>query len=300
MNSYETIIAIILLIIIGYICRRTEFLKPETTQVLNKIVIYIAIPSLIFLSMYNADLSNLETLGTITLTCIMVGSLTGLLAYIFANIMKYPPKTKWSLVTTSALFNSGFLGYPVILGVFGAEGMVRAVFFDVGSTILFISFSILLMLNYGGSYQSIIRRSVLFPPFLAVVLGILANLSHLPLGSILPDVLGYLSGAAIPLIMISLGLSLEFKEVYEHISSASFVSFIKLIISPVIAVIIATMLGLSGINYSVAVIEAGMPSAMLSLVLAITYNLDVKISAACIFLSTALSMITLTMLILFI
>lgn len=300
MNSYETIIAIILLIIIGYICRRTEFLKPETTQVLNKIVIYIAIPSLIFLSMYNADLSNLETLGTITLTCIMVGSLTGLLAYIFANIMKYPPKTKWSLVTTSALFNSGFLGYPVILGVFGAEGMVRAVFFDVGSTILFISFSILLMLNYGGSYQSIIRRSVLFPPFLAVVLGILANLSHLPLGSILPDVLGYLSGAAIPLIMISLGLSLEFKEVYEHISSASFVSFIKLIISPVIAVIIATVLGLSGINYSVAVIEAGMPSAMLSLVLAITYNLDVKISAACIFLSTALSMITLTMLILFI
>lgn len=300
MNSYETIIAIILLIIIGYICRRTEFLKPETTQVLNKIVIYIAIPSLIFLSMYNADLSNLETLGTITLTCIMVGSLTGLLAYIFANIMKYPPKTKWSLVTTSALFNSGFLGYPVILGVFGAEGMVRAVFFDVGSTILFISFSILLMLNYGGSYQSIIRRSVLFPPFLAVVLGILANLSHLPLGSILPDVLGYLSGAAIPLIMISLGLSLEFKEVYEHISSASFVSFIKLIISPFIAVIIATVLGLSGINYSVAVIEAGMPSAMLSLVLAITYNLDVKISAACIFLSTALSMITLTMLILFI
>ena len=300
MNSYETIIAIILLIIIGYICRRTEFLKPETTQVLNKIVIYIAIPSLIFLSMYNADLSNLETLGTITLTCIMVGSLTGLLAYIFANIMKYPPKTKWSLVTTSALFNSGFLGYPVILGVFGAEGMVRAVFFDVGSTILFISFSILLMLNYGGSYQSIIRRSVLFPPFLAVVLGILANLSHLPLGSILPDVLGYLSGAAIPLIMISLGLSLEFKEVYEHISSASFVSFIKLIISPFIAVILATVLGLSGINYSVAVIEAGMPSAMLSLVLAITYNLDVKISAACIFLSTALSMITLTMLILFI
>lgn len=300
MNSYETIIAIIVLIIIGYICRRTEFLKPETTQILNKIVIYIAIPSLIFLSMYNADLSDLKTLGTITLTCIMVGSLTGLLAYIFANIRKYPPKTKWSLVTTSALFNSGFLGYPVILGVFGAEGMVRAVFYDVGSTILFISFSILLILNYGGSYQSIIRRSVLFPPFLAVVLGILANLSNLPLGSILPDVLGYLSGAAIPLIMISLGLSLEFKEVYEHISSASFVSFIKLIISPVIAVLLATVLGLSGINYSVAVIEAGMPSAMLSLVLAITYNLDVKVSAACIFLSTTLSMITLTLLILFI
>lgn len=298
MNSYETIIAIVALIIIGYICRRMEFLKPEDAQTLNKIVVYIAIPSLIFLAMYSADLSGIQTLGTITVICIMVGLLCGVLAYIFARIKNYPTKTRWSLVTTSALFNSGFLGYPVVLGVFGGVGMVRAVFYDVGSTILFISFSIVLLLMYGGSYQSIARRSVLFPPFLAVVLGILANMFQIPLGSVAPNVLDYLSGAAIPLIMLSLGLSLEFKEVYQHISAASFVSAVRLIISPVIAVILVSILGLSGINYSVTVVEAGMPSAMLSLVLAITYNLDVKVTAACIFLSTALSMLSLTVLIL--
>ncbi len=299
MNSYETIIAIVVLIIIGYICRRLEFLRPEDTQTLNKIVVYIAIPSLIFLAMYSADLSHIETLGTITLTCIMVGLLCGSIAYIFARLKNYPSKTKWSLVTTSALFNSGFLGYPVVLGVFGGVGLVRAVFYDVGSTVLFISFGILLMFIYGGSYQSIARRSLLFPPFLAVVLGILANLFHFPLGSVVPNILDYLSGAAIPIIMLSLGLSLEFKEVYEHISAASFVSVIRLVISPLIAVILASIVGLSGINYSVTVVQAGMPSAMLSLVLAITYNLDVKVTAACIFLSTALSMISLTLLILF-
>ncbi len=298
MNSYETIIAIVALIIIGYICRRLEFLRPEDAQTLNKIVVYIAIPSLIFLAMYSADLSNIQTLGTITLTCIMVGLLCGGIAYIIARLRNYSPKTRWSLVTTSALFNSGFLGYPVVLGVFGGVGLVSAVFYDVGSTILFISFAILLLLIYGGSYQSIARRSLLFPPFLAVVLGILVNLLHLPLGSVLPNVLDYLSGAAIPLIMLSLGLSLEFKEVYQHISAASFVSTIRLVISPLVAVILASTMGLSGINYSVTVVQAGMPSAMLSLVLAITYNLDVKVTAACIFLSTALSMLSLTLLIL--
>ncbi|HEY0196095.1 MAG TPA: AEC family transporter [Methanobacterium sp.] len=298
MNSYETIIAIVALIIIGYICRRLEFLRPEDAQTLNKIVVYIAIPSLIFLAMYSADLSNIQTLGTITLTCIMVGLLCGGIDYIFARLRNYSPKTRWSLVTTSALFNSGFLGYPVVLGVFGGVGLVSAVFYDVGSTILFISFAILLLLIYGGSYQSIARRSLLFPPFLAVVLGILVNLLHLPLGSVLPNVLDYLSGAAIPLIMLSLGLSLEFKEVYQHISAASFVSTIRLVISPLVAVILASTMGLSGINYSVTVVQAGMPSAMLSLVLAITYNLDVKVTAACIFLSTALSMLSLTLLIL--
>jgi predicted permease len=71
MNSYETIIAIILMIILGYLCRRFEFLKAEDTQTLNKIVVYIAIPSLIFLSMYNADLSNIRTFGTITLPALL-------------------------------------------------------------------------------------------------------------------------------------------------------------------------------------------------------------------------------------
>jgi auxin efflux carrier (AEC) len=298
MNSYETIVAIVALILIGYLCRRIEFLKPEDTQILNKIVLYIAIPSLIFLAMYQADLSNIGILGTITFICIAVGLICGGIAYLFASIKNYPNKKSWSLITTSAMFNSGFLGYPVILGVFGGLGLVRAVFFDIGNTALFILFGVILMSIYGGSYQAIIRRSVLFPPFLAFVLGILLNLMNFPLGSIVPNILDYLSGAAIPLIMISLGLSLEFKEVYQHITAASFVSIIKLIIAPIVALILVSLLGFSGFNYSVTVVEAGMPSAMLSLVLAITYNLDIKLTAACIFLSTSLSMLSLTLLIL--
>jgi hypothetical protein len=298
MNSYETIIAIVLLIVVGYICRRLEFLRPEDTQTLNKIVLYIAIPCLIFMAMFTTDLSNILSLFTVTLVCIVVGLLCGSIAYFFARIRNYPPKIRWSLVTTSAMFNSGFLGYPVILGVFGSVGLVRAVFFDVGNTLLFILFGIFLLFIYGGNYQSIARRSVFFPPFIAFVLGILFNSFHLPLGTVLPDVLNYLSGAAIPLIMISLGLSLEFKEVYNHINAAIFVSFIRLIISPIIALLLVSGLGFSGINFPVSIVEAGMPSAMLSLVLAITYDLDVKVTAACIFLSTALSTVSLTLLIL--
>lgn len=300
MNSYETILAIMALIIIGYICQRIEFLRPEDTRLLNKIVVYIALPPLIFLAMFSADLSGIQSLSTITLTCIMLGLFSGAAAYLFAHLKGYSSKTKWSLVTTSALFNSGFLGYPVILGVFGGAGLVSAVFYDVGSTILFITFSVVLMVLFGGTYQNIIRRSLLFPPFLAVVLGLLANLLHLPLGNVVPNVLDYLSGAAIPIIMLSLGLSLNFKDVYRYLSAASFVSVLKLVISPIVAVFLASLVGLSGLNYSVTVVQAGMPSAMLSMILAITYNLDIKVTAACIFLSTTLSMVSLTVLILFI
>ncbi|OPX60766.1 MAG: putative transporter YfdV [Methanobacterium sp. PtaB.Bin024] len=300
MNSYETILAIVLMIIIGYICRRFDFLKAEDTQTLNKIVVYIAIPALIFLAMYHADLSNIETFGTITLTIIILGILSGIVAYLFSRFRGYSSKTRWGVVATSTLSNSGFLGYPVTLGVFGTEGLVRAVFCDVGNTMLFIALGIFFLILYGGSYRDIIKRSILFPPLLAVICGVLANLIHLPLGSVITSTLDYLSGAAIPIIMISLGLSLEFKGIKEYFDVASFVSVLKLIISPMIAMVIVGLVGLSGLDRTVAIVEAGMPSAMLSLVLAINYQLDVKATAACIFLSTTLSVISITVLILFI
>jgi malate permease and related proteins len=297
MNSTETILAIILLILIGYIAKRIGLLKPEDSLTLNKIVINIAIPSLIFLAMFNADLSNLKILLPITLICIVTGSLCGLIVYIFARARGYSKKTRWTLVGTSTLFNSGFLGYPVVLGIFGAAGLVRAVFYDMGSTILFLSLGILFIIIFGGKYTSIIKRTLLFPPLLGIVLGILANILHLNPGFITLNVLKYLSGAAIPLIMISLGLSLEAGDIKNYLGAASFVTLTRLIISPMIAILMVYILGLHGLEGTVTVVEAGMPSAMLSLVLAASYDLDINAAAACIFLSTVVSMITLPILI---
>lgn len=297
MSSTETILVIVLMIFIGYIVKRIGILKPGDSVTLNKIVVNIAIPSLIFLAMYNADLSNIKILLPITLICIITGSLCGLLVYVFSRARGYSKKTRWTLVGTSTLFNSGFIGYPVVLGVFGAEGLVRAVFYDMGSTILFLCLGILFILLFGGKYTSIIRRTLLFPPLWGIILGIFTNLMHLNLGFITLNVLKYLSGAAIPIIMISLGLSLEVGGLKNYFGAASFVTITRLMISPLIAILIVSILGLHGLEGTVTVVEAGMPSAMLSLVLAASYELDIKAAAACIFLSTVISMISLPILI---
>ena len=236
MNSTETILAIILLILVGYIAKKIGLLKPEDSLTLNKIVVNIAIPSLIFLAMFNANLSNIKILLPITLICIITGSLCGLLVYLFSRARGYSKKTKWTLVGTSTLFNSGFLGYPVVLGVFGATGLVRAVFYDMGSTILFLCLGILFILIFGGKYTSIIRRTLLFPPLWGIILGILANVMHINPGFIPLNVLKYLSGAAIPIIMISLGLSLEVGGLRYYFGAASFVTITRLMISPLIAI----------------------------------------------------------------
>ncbi|AXV37649.1 MAG: transporter [Methanobacterium sp. BRmetb2] len=296
MNSVETIITIIVMIAIGYLLRKIGLLKSEDSLILNKIVVNLSIPSLIFLAMYTADLTNIHILAPIPFICIFLGILSGVIGYLLAKAKGYSRKTRWSIITTSTMVNSGFLGYPVVLSVFGTEGLIRAIFYDMGSIILFISFGVLFMLIFTGKSSDIIKRALLFPPLWGVLLGILFNFLNIEIG-IAENIIDYLSGAAIPLIMISLGLSLQARNIKGYFEAASYVSLIRLVLAPVLALLIVYFLGIGGLERSVIIVEAAMPSAMLSLVLAINYDLDVNAAAACIFLTTVLSMITIPLII---
>jgi predicted permease len=85
------------------------------------------------------------------------------------------------------------------------------------------------------------------------------------------------------------------KGIKEHLTDAAFVSVVRLLISPALTVLIVSISGLTGLERTVTIIEAVMPSAMLSVVLAITYDLDIKLTASCVFFSTILSLISLTL-----
>ncbi|MDI6643877.1 MAG: AEC family transporter [Methanobacteriaceae archaeon] len=298
MNSVETIMAIIVMIAIGYLLRKRGILDSEDSQTLNKIVINLSIPSLIFLAMYTADLSDIHILVLIPFICLLLGTISGIIGYLFAKAKGYSYKTRWSIIITTAMVNSGFLGYPVILGVFGAQGLIRAIFYDMGSIILFIGFGILFMMIFKSKSSDIIKKTFLFPPLWGVLFGIIFNLLNIEIG-FFENIIDYLSGAAIPLIMISLGLSLQARDIKGYIDVASFVSFIRLIFAPLMALVIVYLIGIDGLERSVIIVEAAMPSAMLSLVLAINYDLDVNAVAASIFLTTVLSMITIPLLIIF-
>ena len=300
MNSIETLIPIIILIFIGYTLKRLNILNPNDALALNKIVINIAIPSLIFLAMYKVNLAILPIIVPIPFICLLVGLMCGIIAFLISKALKYPKKTMWSVVSASAMFNSGFLGYPIVLGVFGTDGLVRAIFYDMGSMILFIAFGVFFSVIFAGKYSEILKRALLFPPLWAIALGLFMNYIQINIGFVLLNTLNYLSLAAIPLIMISLGLSLELKGIKENFGAVFSVSTIKLIIAPLIALIFIFIFGINGLEKQVTIVEAAMPSAMLSLVLAITYELDIKTSAACIFSTTLISIVTLPLIILLI
>ena len=295
-------------IVINILSKKIGLLKENDVETLNNIVINIALPCMIFNALYTADVSLLPRLSILTVYMLITSLIVGVLTYLLLNFLGWDKRKIWSLVIVVVLGNTGFLGYPITQGIFGNAGMIRAVFCDISTSIIFVVLSFILILIFDGEIKVAIRKILTFLPLWSIILGITFNIFSIPITSVGSTVVTYLAGATIPLIMISLGLSLKIdglKNHFKEVGLASFIkliiySFIKLIIYPLIALGVLSLLNITGFEHTIGFIEAAMSSAMLGLVLAVTYRLDWELTSDCIFTSTVFSLVTIPIFLMFI
>ena len=294
MNAIEiTILSIIIMIGLGYFLKRIEFLSEKDIDPFNRIVMYILMPCMIFHAIYSADLSLLSKLGILPFIILASSFVTGIVSYFILRQMKLDDITLWSVLVTVMIANTAFMGYPVTLGIFGQDGFLRAIFCDMATLCIFLILSFVLIMKFGGTVKTAVKKITFFPPLWAVILGLGFNFFNIPIGPILDNTVNYLGQGAIPLIMIALGLSIDFSAIRRSKSMIVFTSIMKLAFFPLVAFIVASQIGLVDLQFKISVVEAAMPSGMMSLLLAITYKLDYELTSDCILINTVISLITL-------
>jgi auxin efflux carrier (AEC) len=288
-----TILSIIIMIGLGYFLKRIDFLSEKDIDPFNRIVMYILMPCMIFHAIYSADLSLLPKLGILPFIILASSFATGIVSYFILKRLKLDDITLWSVLVTVMIANTAFMGYPVTLGIYGADGFLRAIFCDMATLCIFLILSFVLILKFGGTVKTAVRKIALFPPLWAVVLGLSFNFFNIPIGSVIDNTVNYLGQGAIPLIMIALGLSIDFSALSRSKSMIAFTSVMKLAFFPLVAFVIASKIGLVDLQHTISVVEAAMPSGMMSLLLSITYKLDYEMTSDCILINTVISLITL-------
>ena len=280
------------MILIGALSKKIGLLKEEDVETLNNIVINISLPCMIFNALYTADVSLLPRLSILTVYMLITSLIVGVLTYLLLKSFGWDKRKIWSMVIVVVLGNTGFLGYPITQGIFGNEGMIRAVFCDISTSIIFVTLSFILILIFDGEIRVALKKIITFLPLWSIVLGILLNIFSVPITSLGSTVVSYLAGATIPLIMISLGLSLNLEGLKNHFKEVGLASIIKLVIYPLIALGVLSLLNITGFEHTIGFIEATMSSAMIGLVLAISYKLDWELTSDCIFTTTLFSLVT--------
>jgi len=298
MNAIETtILSIILMIALGYVLKRIDFLSEKDIDPFNKIVMYILLPCMIFHALYNSNLASIPNLGILPLVILSSSVITGIVSYFILKQLKLDDRTLWSVLVTVMIANTGFMGYPVTLGIFGQEGFLRAIFCDIATLCTFLLLSFILIMKFGGTIKTAIKKIAFFPPLWAVIFGLILNFVNIPIGPVLDNTINYLGQGAIPLIMVTLGLSIDFSALSRSKSMIVFTSIMKLAFFPLVAFFVAGYLGLVNLESTISIVEAAMPSGMMSLLLAITYKLDYEMTSDCILINTVISLITLPVII---
>jgi malate permease and related proteins len=281
--------AAVFMILLGMLMLRAGIVRRQDVQVLNTLIITVGMPSLVFLAVWRSSLTTevlkIPILANITvLSCLLI-------AYVISRYLKMPPAMAGAFIIAAGFGNTAFLGFPLVISVFGAENLVYAVFYDQFSTgLLGLSLGAGIAAWYGkGSAhgRDVLKNIVRFPPVWGLIMGFLLQGFALP--DFLVKSLEYLSALVVPLVMISLGMSLRVADVSRSLPIVIAAALIKLIISPLMLMVAARTLNVTGIPYQVSLMEASMPSMMMTLSYAIKYELDVDLTASIILITLLFS-----------
>lgn len=292
LELFSITFSVVILISLGFVAKKSGLLKAEDASILNNIIIYLTLPAMIFEKVLVSTISL--NLWRVPVTALVVMSVCLFVALLVGKGISLKAKTLGAFLLAAAIGNTGYLGYPISLEIYGSQHFIKALFYDIFGTVIFI-FTIGLYVAevYGeeGAKINRLKEILTFPPLIALVAGILLRGFSLP--PFLVRAIEHLGAATIPLIMLSIGLSLRLGEVGRYKLPLTLTCLLKLILSPLVAYFIGgAILAADAFSLGVCVLEASMPTVILSLIFGLRYKLDTAFLSAAILLTTLISMVT--------
>lgn len=276
--------------------QRVKNFPPNLYKILNKIVIYFCLSAITLYHIPKIKWSN-ELLYPIGASWIGF-----ILAFIFFHClgkrMGWSNKLIGCLVLTAGLSNTSFLGFPIIEALYGKEGLETAVLVDQPGTFVVVStLGVFVAAFYSkGSPDTfgIIKKIVLFPPFITFVCACLMNVFQYDMIDNVQTVLLKIGGLVTPLALLSVGLQLHFDKKSQYWKFLRLGLLFKLILIPlVILVLYVFILKQHSEVIEITIMEMTMAPMITGAILASTYGLKPKLSNMMIGFGIPISFLTL-------
>ena len=285
------------LIGLGYWAGRTRFFTAEATAYLTKFVFYFALSAMLF--NFSANLSLAEVWGTRLVVAYLWGTL---FVYGIATLVCYFRGLSIEVSAIEAqcavIGNVGFLGVPMLTLLLGPEAIGPVMMALAVDLIVFSSLiTILITGSRDGRMSLAILRTVGLglvknPMIVAITLGLLWSGLKIPIPVPMNEFLALLGAAATPGALFAIGASLASKSA-ERLSVAGWLSFCKLMLHPLfVAFACFVLFKVEPYQAMVVISAAALPVAGNVYILAQHYGTSPQRVSAAILVSTALSIVT--------
>jgi len=286
----------------GYLAARFRLLPDTASEVLSRFVFVIALPALIFTSLSRisvAEFFNWQYIGALG---------GGMLAMFVIGMIVARSAFSGSLTATAlhgltAMYSStAYIGLPLILTIYGDAARVPGIIGAIITGLVFAPLAIVLAeVDRGRNGNAHLLAPLLTvltrPPVIAVALGLTVSASGIAVPVPVGAFFSLLGGAFVPCALFAAGLFIAGCSIRGASVEISWLVCAKLLLHPLITWWLAFhVFELDHLFASVAVIQAALPSGVPVFVLAQQYKTFITRSSAAIAISTALSVVTVSVL----
>jgi predicted permease len=290
------------LVLIGYIAEKTQYVS-KINEHISKIITHITLPVLVIISLSNQDIKDIPFLNYFIVVVSGITAIFLLLTinYFVGKLLCIPPKRQLIHSFLGSFGNVIFLGYPIILYLFGEIGLLYAIIFSMVNELIVWTFGAYLLNSRSQvnakkwSIKYLINSNTM-----SFIIGMSMLLLNLRLPNIINAPLERLGSTTTPLSMLFIGSILARTELIKAIKNISIwsICLIKMILIPSlfifgIGLFFPSIQNITIIMLSVIALQIAMPSQANLSVLADRYNSDSEYAAQTIFVTTFVSAITL-------
>ncbi|HXC53089.1 MAG TPA: AEC family transporter [Candidatus Limnocylindrales bacterium] len=278
---------------VGFVLARTLAANVRT---LSHVVFYALVPCLVFNLLVTSGMTSAE-FGRMALLNVLVVASMAVIARVIAVPLGLSRPEMSAFMLVVMISNAGNYGLPVVLFAFGPDALAHASAFFVTGSLLTYTVGVFVAASGRRSMQQALGGVLRVPAIYAVAAAalVLATGTRLPLAITRP--ISMLGDAAIPMMILVLGMQLERATLPERPAVVAAAVLVSLVIAPLVALSLTAALGVTGPARQAAVCLASTPVAVITTILSLEFDVAPAFVTSAVLVSTLLSPFTLTPLI---
>lgn len=289
----------VVLMVIGYVCAKTNFAGKEFTKDASKMVINVFMTATIINPVIagNIRLSGRELLTVMLMLTLAIG-ICWIVAAIGCRVLRLGGDRAPLFELLVAVVNNMFIALPVVETLFGSQAVFYCSLSCIPFNVILYTYGIYRLKGSGGQ-GSMRVKDIFSVPLIATLVALLIFLLQPPIPEVAKELTRSVAAATMPMSMIVIGSSLGSVSLLDAFKNGKLyiMSLLRLIVCPLLVWLALGFLTSDPELLGTAVIIAASPSAVIVSVLTIQYDRDAVFTSEGILLSTVLSMFTIPLIV---
>jgi len=296
--TFNVVAPVFLLIFLGFILRRRNFINENFILVSSRIVFNVTIPALVFAKLSTTDFRvtfDLRQIVFIYIGTLVFFALTG----IFSNFLSKNGKDRASFIQGSVRSNYAIVGFALVSNTFGNQALGKAAILlafimPLYNVLAIIALTVPVKREKKIGYKKTVIEIISNPLILATIIAIPFSYFQIFVPQFLMVTVDYLATLTLPLALLGIGGSLKFEGIKKDSKLALWATLIKLIIIPASLTFIAVQLGYQQEDLGVLFMLFATPTAIVSFIMAEEMGCNSELAGNIIVMTTLGSIFTIS------